>query len=118
MLTSTLFLVLIICSLHWWGKTLDSAHASYQLVLEESRKFVATNTHCGLYQYTFGIASLPARTLDTILQGLDSVIFYIDDILITHRNIYEIWRKFFKSCRHKVDAKGLHTNRKQVASYS
>ena len=58
----------------------DLSHAYQQMVLEEdSRKYVANNTHKGLYRYTclpFGIASAPAvfqRTMDTILQGIPNV---------------------------------------------
>ena len=55
---------------------------------EESRKFVTVNTHIGLYRYThlpFVIASALAiflRTMDTILQGLNHVQSYTDDILM------------------------------------
>ena len=71
---------------------LDLQHAYQQLILEEdSRKFVTINTHHGLYWYTrlpIGIASMPAifqKTMDMILQGMPSVICYIDDILITEK---------------------------------
>ena len=56
---------------------------------EESAKYLTINTHLGLYQYTrlpFGVASAPAmfqRAIDMILQGIDGVICYIDDILVT-----------------------------------
>ena len=70
--------------------TLDLSYAYNQLLLdEEARKFVTINTHKGLYQYTrlpFGIASAPAvfqRVMDTILQGIEGVACYIDDIIIT-----------------------------------
>ena len=52
-------------------------------------------TQKGLYQYTrlpFGIASSPAifqKTMDSILQGLDGVICYLDDLLITGSTIEE-----------------------------
>ena len=69
---------------------IDLSHAYQQMVLEEDlRKYVAINTHKGLYRYTrlpFGIASAPAvfqRTMDTILQGVSNVLCYLDDILIT-----------------------------------
>ena len=70
--------------------TLDLSQAYQQLELEqESRKYLAINTHRGLYQYTrlpYGVASAPAqfqKVMDTILQGIPRVICYIDDILIT-----------------------------------
>ena len=70
--------------------TLDLSHAYNQLILdEESGKYVVVNTHRGLYRYTrlpFGIASAPAlfqRVMDQILQGMEKVTCYLDDILIT-----------------------------------
>ena len=62
------------------------------MALEESSKeLVTVNTHQGLYRYTqlpFGVASAPAifqRTMDDtcILQGMERVACFIDDILIT-----------------------------------
>ena len=68
---------------------LDLTNAYQQMELDEkSRDLVTINTHQGLYQYIrlpFGIFSAPAvfqRTMDTILQGLDKVVCYIDDILL------------------------------------
>jgi hypothetical protein len=76
--------------------TLDLSHAYNQLLLDEdSRKYVTINTHKGLYQYTrlpFGIASAPAvfqRTMDTILQGVEDVACYIDDIIIMGKTLAE-----------------------------
>ena len=69
---------------------LDFFHAYQQMALEESSKeLVTVNTHQGLYCYTrlpFGIASAPAifqQTMDGILQGIERVACFIDDILIT-----------------------------------
>ena len=72
---------------------------------DESNKFMVINTHKGLYQYTrmpFGISSAPAifqHVMDTILQGLPNVLYYLDDILITGatdqehvRNLDEVFR--------------------------
>ena len=68
----------------------DLTQAYLQMPLdEESREYVTVNTHMGLYRYTrlpFDIAAAPAifqRTMDTILQGLNHVQCYIDDILVT-----------------------------------
>ena len=70
--------------------TLDLSHAYNQIILDtEARKFLTINTHRGLYRYTrlpFVVASAPSlfqKTMDTILQGLDGVICYLDDILVT-----------------------------------
>lgn len=71
---------------------LDLSHAYLQLQLEESaRDYLVINTHKGLFEYTrmpFGVASAPCifqRTMDNLLQGIDHVAVYIDDILVTGR---------------------------------
>ena len=69
---------------------LDLAHAYQQIELEEeSRKYVTVNTHKGLFQYNrlpFGEALAPAvfqRTMENLLQGLNNICIYLDDILVT-----------------------------------
>ena len=69
---------------------LDLSSAYQQMLLDEdSREYVTINTHRGLYRYTrlpFGIASAPAifqKAMDSVLQGLQHVICYLDDILVT-----------------------------------
>ena len=69
---------------------LDLSQAYQQLPLEEdSKKYVVINTHRGLFRYTrlpFGISSAPGifqRVIESILQGIDGVVIYLDDILIT-----------------------------------
>ena len=75
---------------------LDLSHAYQQILLDDdSRKFVAINTHLGLFQYSrepFGIASAPAlfqKTIDTLLQGIPNTLCYLDDILITGKTDIE-----------------------------
>ena len=115
------------------------------LLEEESREYVTVNTHMGLYRYTrlpFAISFAPAifqRMMDTILQGLNHVQCYIDDILVTGaddeehlRNLEEVLARLMKhgiqvkssKCTffqdsveylgHKITSEGLHTTTKKV----
>ena len=69
---------------------LDLSQAYQQMILEEdSRKYLTVTTHRGLYQYTrlpFGAASAPAifqAAMEQVLQGLDGVVCFLDDMLIS-----------------------------------
>lgn len=126
--------------------TLDLSEAYLQMQLsDESKSFMVINTHRGLYRYNrlcFGVNSAPAlfqKCMDTILQGLNGVICYLDDVLITGideadhlRNLEAVFERFrendvilkMKKCcfmkssveylGHVIDANGLHTNKKKV----
>lgn len=106
----------------------------------ESRKYVTINTHMGLYRYKrllFGIASVPAilRPMDVILQGIPSVICYLDDLLVTGASdqehlqnlqevLFQLKEQGIKLKKEKctflqnpveylgfvIDAKGVHTS--------
>ena len=75
---------------------LDLAHAYQQVELDDESKQMATiNTHKDLYRVNrlpFGVASAPSlfqRIMETVLQGIPSVFVYIDDILVTVRNLQQ-----------------------------
>ena len=119
---------------------LDLSQAYQQMRLEEtSAQYLTINTHQGLYQQTrlpFGVASAPAifqKAMDTILQGVEGTICYIDDILVTGstdeqhlQRLTEVFKRlkdaglklkqekcafFQKSVEylgHRIDAEGLH----------
>ena len=69
---------------------LDLSQAYLQLQLDDaSIPYVAINTHQGLYTFTrlpFGVASSPVifqKLMDKVLQGLQVVLCYIDDVLVS-----------------------------------
>ena len=90
---------------------LDLVHAYQQISLEElSRNYVIINTHKGLYRYNclpFGVASAPAifqRAMDGLLQDIEHVAVYLDDILVTgktetdhFRNLEEVLSRLEKA---------------------
>ena len=55
----------------------------------QSQEYVTINTHKSLYRYNrlpFGVASAPAvfhQLMEKVLQGIQGVVCYIDDILVT-----------------------------------
>jgi len=72
---------------------IDLANAYLQMEVEDdSMQYLTINTPKGLFRYTrmvFGIASAPAifqHAIDTILQGIDGVLVYQDDILVTGKS--------------------------------
>ena len=125
---------------------LDLSQAYQQLTLdEESKKYVVINTHRGLFRYTrlpFGIASAPGifqRVIESLLQGINGVVVYLDDILITgdseeahlkaldevlsrldraglrvKRSKCEFMRPSVTYLGHRIDANGLHTLHERV----
>ena len=118
--------------------TLDLSHAYQQVPLEvESRKYVVVNTHRGLFQYTrlpFGISSATGifqRVMENLLQGIEGIVVYLDNILVTGRSQEDHLRALEEVLRHleraglrqskctflrpsvtylghKIDAEGLH----------
>lgn len=75
---------------------LDLSNAYQQICLDEkSKELVTISTHKGLFRYNrapFGIASIPGkfqRIVETLLQGLDGVVCFLDDILVTGKDRVE-----------------------------
>ena len=90
--------------------TLDLSHAYNQIVLnEESRMFLTINTHRRLYRYTrlpFGIASaIFQKTMDILLQGMEGVFCYLDNILVSEKSEADYLHNLGKVQAHGVKIK-------------
>lgn len=79
---------------------LDLANAYQQVFLDEnSKEMVCISTHKGLFRYNrvhFGIAGVPAKfqkLMDTLLEGIEGTLVFLDDILITGKNRKEHWER-------------------------
>ena len=59
---------------------------------EDSKKYLTTNTHMGLFQYkrlVFGITSAPAilqRAIDQVLEGTSGISCILGDMIITGKD--------------------------------
>ena len=69
---------------------LDLRQAYAQLLLDEgSKRYCVISTHRGLYAYTrlpYGVSSAPSiwqRVIELIVQGIEGVVVYFDDLLIS-----------------------------------
>ena len=92
---------------------LDLSQAYQQVPLDESsRKYVVIITR-GLFRYTrlpFGVSSAPGifqRVIESLLQGIDSVVVYLDDILITE----EKHLRTLEEVLSRLDKAGLRVKR-------
>ena len=101
---------------------LDLAQAYLQVPLDqESRKYVTVNMHKGLHQYTrlpFGISSAPAifqQTMEKILQGLQGIVLYLDDVLVTGQNDEEHLQNL-EAVFARLEEHGLRLKKKKWSS--
>ena len=100
---------------------LDLSHAYQQIPLEvESRKYVVINTHRGLFQYTrlpFGISSATGifqRVMESLLQGIDGVVVYLDDILVTGSS-EEVHLRALEEVLRRLERAGLKVKQSKCA---
>ncbi|XP_056151530.1 uncharacterized protein K02A2.6-like, partial [Lampris incognitus] len=102
---------------------LDLTQAYTQLDMDEkSKPFLSINTRRGLYvcnRLPYGVASAPAifqRTMDEVLQGLDGVVCYLDDILITGTDTTAHLRNL-KQVLQRLEEHGLRLNKEKCAFF-
>ena len=96
---------------------IDLSQAYNQVLLDEdSKQYTVINTHKGLFRYNrlpFGINSAPGifqRVMEGLLQGMDGVIVYIDDILVTGKTRTE-HIKTLDEVLARLGKAGLHLNK-------
>jgi hypothetical protein len=98
---------------------LDLSSAFQQLRLDEdSQKLTTINTHRGLYNYMrlpFGISSSPGifqRVMESIMAGIDGVIVYLDDILVSGATI-ESHMEILRLVLERLQKFGVHLNKQK-----
>lgn len=96
---------------------IDLANAFLQLPLdEESQKILTITTPRGLFQPTrlpFGIKTAPLlfqQVMDKILHGLEDVVCYIDDILITAKDDTQHLQTLQEVLK-RLSENGIHANK-------
>lgn len=124
----------------------DLSGAYQQLKIhDESAKYLTINTHLGLFRYTrltYGIASAPMifqACMDEILKGIPKVMCYLDDILISGKDLEDCKNNVYKTIQrlneysvqvnlskctffeksveylgHKIDANGIYPTGEKV----
>ena len=100
---------------------LDLSQAYLQIPLDDSSKELVTiNTHKGLFRYNrlpFGISSAPAifqRCMENLLQGINGVCVYFDDILVTGSPSEDHLQNLDKVLT-KIDEAGLRLKRSKCS---
>ena len=100
---------------------LDLSQAYLQIPLDDSSKELVTiNTHKGLFRYNrlpFGISSAPAifqRCMENLLQGINGVCVYFDDILVTGSSSEDHLQNLDKVLT-KIDEAGLRLKRSKCS---
>lgn len=94
---------------------LDLPHAYQQMPLtDNSKEYTTINTHKGPYRYLqmpFGLNCAPVKfqkTIDQILQGLQGVRAYMDDIVVTGSTVEQHLQNL-KALLSRLD--GIHLQR-------
>ncbi|XP_039292569.1 uncharacterized protein K02A2.6-like [Nilaparvata lugens] len=92
---------------------IDLSQAYQQVRLDEGSKHICTiSTPWGLFRYNrlpFGIASAPGifqQIMEKILAGIPGVVCFLDDILVSGKNLTEHYDRLTEVCK-RLDANGL-----------
>lgn len=125
---------------------IDLSHAFNQLELDSvSQQLCTISTHKGLFRYTrlpYGIVSAPAlfqKTIEAVLAGIEGVVCFVDDILVTgknreqhFKNLEEVFKRLYEcgltikrdKCKflqktvkflgHVIDKVGLRASKEKV----
>lgn len=98
---------------------IDLQNAYLQLLLDEnSRELTTISTHRGLFQYLrlcFGLASAPSifqKNMEKLLQGIEGVTIYLDDILVTGKNRKQHMERLCEVLR-RLEEAGLKIKREK-----
>lgn len=98
---------------------IDLSQAYQQVCLDEqSKKYCTISTTKGLFMYNripYGVASAPGiyqKIIESILVGIPGVISFLDDILITGRNLDEHKNRLFEVFK-RLRENGLTVSRKK-----
>lgn len=96
---------------------LKDAYLQFEIA-PDSKKFLVINTHKGYFEYNrmpFGITTAPSifqRFLEKLLDGLENVAVYFDDIAVTGRNDVEHLSTLAEVFQ-RLEAAGLKVNLKK-----
>jgi Reverse transcriptase (RNA-dependent DNA polymerase) len=100
---------------------IDFSEAYLQVPLdEESKKILIINTHKGLFQYNrlpFDVASAPSifqKIMDMMLTGLDGTVSYLDDIIITGKDLVDHLNNLDKAFA-RIQEYGFRINRSKCS---
>lgn len=102
---------------------IDLSHAYQQLEVDEkTQEMLTLSTHKGLFQpkrLMYGVASAPGifqREIEKVMQGLDKVACFLDDIIIGGRNLEE-HVKLLREVLNRLKESGLTVNAKKCTLF-
>ena len=102
-----------------WFSKIDFSEAYLQVEIDDSSKeLLVINTHKGLFRFNrlpFAVASAPSifqKIMDQMLAGVEGVVCYLDDIIVTGRTKAEHLQRL-NVVFARIEAFGFHVNKKK-----